>query len=113
MNLDPNCGPNFIGPRVAKFRSDQEWTQDVLVAKLQVLGCNMTRDILANIELRRSIATDKQVWFFAIVFGVEIKELFPPALPGSKGSSKSRVVGIAAPIVTRRRSDARRGEDQA
>ena len=42
---------NVIGQNVAKVSlSAAGWTQDELVGKLQLLGCYMTRDILANIE---------------------------------------------------------------
>ena len=50
---------NLVGRKIAKLRYQKGWSQDMLVAKLQVLQCNITRDILANIELRRSVATDK------------------------------------------------------
>ena len=69
---------NFIGQNVAKFRYQRNWTQEELVAKLQLLGCYMTRDILANIETQRRIVTDIQVRFFAEVFGVAEADLFPP-----------------------------------
>jgi transcriptional regulator with XRE-family HTH domain len=68
---------NLIGQNVAKFRYQRNWTQDELVAKLQLLGCRMTRDILANIETQRRIVTDTQVDYFAKVFGVPVADLFP------------------------------------
>ena len=52
---------NVIGPNVAKFRFQRGWTQDELAAKLQLLGCYMTRDILANIESQRCGVKDKQI----------------------------------------------------
>jgi transcriptional regulator with XRE-family HTH domain len=69
---------NFIGRKVAKLRYTRGWTQDTLVAKLQVLQCNITRDVLANIEIKRSIATDKHCFFVAKALGVSIDELFRP-----------------------------------
>ena len=45
---------------------------------LQVLQCNITRDVLANIEIKRSIATDKHCFFVAKALGVSIDELFRP-----------------------------------
>jgi hypothetical protein len=48
------------------------------VAKLQLLQCHITRDILANIELRRTLATDKHCCFIAKALGVTIHELFRP-----------------------------------
>jgi hypothetical protein len=38
---------------------------------MQLLGCCMTRDIIANIETRRSPATNIEIMYFAEVFGVE------------------------------------------
>ena len=69
---------NLIGRKVARLRYQKGWTQDALVAKLQVLQCNITRDIIANIELRRCVATDTRCAFLARVFNVSIDELFRP-----------------------------------
>ena len=92
---------NLIGPAVAKMRYQRGWTQDDLVAKMQILGCNITRDVLANIETRRSVATDMQIAFFVEVFKVDVKDLFPTRRPLANGNS--RIVGLAAEFVTRRR----------
>ena len=50
------------------------------VAKLQVRFPNLkiTRDILANIESRRCVASHHHVLAFSVVLGVEIGELFRP-----------------------------------
>lgn len=69
---------NLIGRKVARLRYLKGWTQDTLVAKLQILQCDITRDIIANIELRRCVATDTQCAFLARVFNVSIDELFQP-----------------------------------
>jgi len=69
---------NLIGRKVAKLRYQRGWTQNTLVARLQVLQCNITRDILANIETRKSPATSVHCYFMAKVFGVSIDELFRP-----------------------------------
>ena len=81
---------NVIGQMVARLRYQQAWTQDDLVARLQVLGCEITRDVLANIETRRSVATDRQIVFLAEVFRVSIGDLFPPRQPSPSG----RFVGV-------------------
>ena len=94
---------NIIGPAVVKLRYRSGWTQDDLVAKLQVLGCYMTRDILANIETRRCVATDTQIGYFVDVFEVDVRELFPPRPSRADGSVQGRIVGIAADFVTRKR----------
>ena len=106
MKLDSSAAPepprNFIGRNVSRLRYQRGWTQDELVAKLQIHGCDITRDIVASVEILRSTATDKQVWYLAVVFDVDLKELYHPL---GKSSQKSKVVGIATPVANRRRSD--------
>ena len=69
---------NLIGRKVAKLRYQQDLTQDMLVARLQILQCDISRDVLCNIELQRYVATDKHVFFLAKALKVEIAELFRP-----------------------------------
>ena len=99
---------NVIGQNVAKFRYQRGWTQDELVGKLQLLGCYMTRDILANIETQRSIVTDKQIEFFAEIFGVKAGSFFP-----DKRRLSGRLVGLDIKIVTRRTCPNRRPRSRA
>ena len=99
---------NVIGPNAAKFRYQRNWTQDDLVGRLQLLGCYMTRDMLANIETQRCIVTDKQIEFFAHVFGVKEGDLFP-----LKRHFSGQVVGMKMEIATRRRCPNRRPRSRA
>lgn len=75
-----NRDANLIGRKVAKLRFQREWTQDTFVAKLQVRfpDLKITRDILANIETKRCVATCHHVLAFAVVLGVDVGELFRP-----------------------------------
>jgi transcriptional regulator with XRE-family HTH domain len=75
---------NVVGQNVVKFRHQAGWTQEELAAKIQLLGCYMTREIVANVETRRSAVTDKRIVIFAEVFCVEINHLF------LQGSSKAK-----------------------
>jgi transcriptional regulator with XRE-family HTH domain len=69
---------NVIGRNVAFLRNQQGWSQSDLVTQLHLAGdINMTREKLANIETRRSVATCKQIEFFAEVFGITEQDLFP------------------------------------
>ena len=80
---------NVIGQNVAKFRYQRGWTQEELVAQTSMLGCYITRDILANIETQRRIVTDIQVRFFAEVFGV------PREIVSRKRREDSRTMWLA------------------
>ncbi len=99
---------NVIGRNVAKFRYQRGWTQDALVGKLQLLGCYMTRDILANIETQRGPATDRQIEYFAEVFGIKEGDLFP-----GKRHLNGKMVGLEMEVVTRRPCPNRRPRSRA
>ncbi len=68
---------NVIGQNVAKFRTQRGWTQEQLAAKLQLRGCDTTRDVIANIETRRCSVTDLEILYLSTVFGVKLEDLFP------------------------------------
>ena len=90
-------------PERRKVSFQRGWTQDELVGKLQLLGRYMTRDIIANIETKRCVVTDKQIEYFAKVFGVKAGDFFP-----EKRRLSGRTVGLDMKIVTRRRRRHRR-----
>ena len=69
---------NVVGRNVSRERYQRRWSQEKLVIEMQLRGCYMTRDIVASIETLRCIVTDKQIEFFAAVFGIPIQQLFPP-----------------------------------
>lgn len=81
---------NVVGQNIVKFRHQRGWTQDELAAKLQLLGCNMSRQILANIETRRCAVTDSQIIFLSEVFSIPVKDLFPLSRGREIGQRKSR-----------------------
>lgn len=90
---------NVIGRQLAWFRNQRGMSQNDLVTKLQLHGClKMTRDILANIESLRCVATCKQIEFFAEALGVREQDLFP-----KKRHFVGRDVGIHLRFFTRRR----------
>jgi hypothetical protein len=66
----------YIGRNIIKFRHHKNWTREVLVAKMQLLGCCMTRDIIADIENCRRAATQKEIIQFAKVFEVSACDFF-------------------------------------
>jgi len=68
---------NLIGRNVSRLRYQKAWSQNMLVAKMQLLGCDVTRAVIANIETCRSSVNDRQIVFLAEALGVEIGDLFP------------------------------------
>jgi hypothetical protein len=74
----PKLNLHLVGLNIAKFRHRRGWAQAELVAKLQLLDCNITLRILARIESLRCVVADAQIATFSEVFSVSIKDLFPP-----------------------------------
>jgi transcriptional regulator with XRE-family HTH domain len=68
---------NIIGAKVAKLRFERKWTQEILAARLQCQGTDISREVLANIESGRTQVTDEHIMAFQNVFGVRIILLFP------------------------------------
>ena len=68
---------NIIGRAVARLRFERGWTQEILAARLQCAGANISRDMLANLESGRSQITDEHIQAFQKVFEVCIVKLFP------------------------------------
>ena len=71
---------NIIGPRVRAFRKAGKWTQEMIVARCQRLGLDITRGTLAKIESRRRTVSDHEVPFLARALRIKPGELFLPAL---------------------------------
>lgn len=90
---------NVIGPAVVRLRQLNGWTQDELVAHLQLRNCCVTRAVVANIESGRSCATDFLVHILAQVFQVQESDLFPPPRPGQV----PRTLGLTPETALRRR----------
>ena len=93
---------NVLGPTIAKLRYQRGWRQDDLVARMQIKGYDITRDILANIETRRSPVNDHLIVGFCHVFAVCVQDLFPATL-GIGGPRPVCGTGIAAELVPRHR----------
>jgi transcriptional regulator with XRE-family HTH domain len=71
---------NVIGSAIVRLRCERGWTQEVLAARLQCRGVDISRQMLANIESGRTRITDYFVTEFQKVFHVCIIELFPKAV---------------------------------
>jgi transcriptional regulator with XRE-family HTH domain len=66
---------NVLGQNVAKFRRQRGWTQEELAAKLKLIGCIITSQILVDIETFRFPPTNAQITFFSEIFRVPIERL--------------------------------------
>jgi transcriptional regulator with XRE-family HTH domain len=71
---------NLLGAGVAKLRFERNWTQEILVARLQCLGVDITRQKLANMECGRSEIPATLLPKLQEVFAVRLAMFFSRAV---------------------------------
>jgi transcriptional regulator with XRE-family HTH domain len=70
-----NLPRNIVGPIVREFREKQGLTQGELVTKLNLLGWDVSRDIIARIEGQVRWVADFEILKLAAGLGIEYTEL--------------------------------------
>jgi transcriptional regulator with XRE-family HTH domain len=78
-----------IGENIAKLRLKRGRTDDELSIKLHLIGCYMTRELLANIERGRYAVTDSQIVYFSEVLALPINDLLSPVKPTASKNARS------------------------
>jgi transcriptional regulator with XRE-family HTH domain len=68
---------NVTGRRIAYVRSEQNLSQEILAARLQCEGLDISREVLANIESGRTKVTDDYLPYFQRALRVPIVRFFP------------------------------------
>jgi transcriptional regulator with XRE-family HTH domain len=68
---------NVVGHNIARLRYERGLTQNDLATKLQLVCCDVSRQIIAHIETGRCAVPDCEIVYFAHVFSVKVEELFP------------------------------------
>ena len=68
---------NVVGPRIRQIRSSHGWTQEVLTAKCNVFGWDISRGTLAKVEAGVRRVTDAELYVLAGCLNVEIASLYP------------------------------------
>ena len=71
---------NVIGRRIAHLRYQRKWTQEVLAAKLQQEGYDISRETVAWIETGRRGVSDELLVGFLKVFHLPFDCFFPPEI---------------------------------
>jgi transcriptional regulator with XRE-family HTH domain len=77
---------NIVGPVVRKLRQEKGLTQAQLVAKLNVRGWDVSRDIIARIEGQVRWVADFEIAKLATGLGIDALELLRQAL--AKGQKR-------------------------
>ena len=67
----------LMGARIRAIRESAKMTQEELSAKLQVLGCDITRSALAKIEVGQRHIYSFEIKCISEALSVKFEELFP------------------------------------
>ncbi len=65
-----------IGNRIKLFREKRELTQEQLAAKLQVMGCDITRSAIAKIEVGQRHIYPDELRLIKEILNISFDELF-------------------------------------
>jgi transcriptional regulator with XRE-family HTH domain len=87
---------NMVGPQVRRLRYEKGWSQNILAAKLQLLGWDIDRVGAAKIESRLVRVEDYELLYFTRVFNVGLTDLFPKIDPSR------RIHEVLAELMKRR-----------
>jgi transcriptional regulator with XRE-family HTH domain len=68
---------NIVGPAVKEIREEQGLTQEVLAARCNILGWDISRSTLAKIEVRLRRVKDTEAIILAQALKVNISQLYP------------------------------------
>jgi len=68
---------NVCGPQIARIRYEQGLSQSDLAMKCQLIGWDVSRDIIARIEGRIRWVGDLELVALAKALGIEITKLYP------------------------------------
>jgi ribosome-binding protein aMBF1 (putative translation factor) len=71
---------NIVGPVIRQLREKKGLTQAQLVAKLNLIGWDLSRGTLAKIEAQLRCVTDYEIPVLAISVGLEPEELLRRAI---------------------------------
>lgn len=65
-----------IGQNIRSAREKAKMTQDVLAAKLQLRGCDITRSALAKIEVGQRHLYPDEILHIKEILGVDFEDIF-------------------------------------
>lgn len=68
---------NIVGDGIRKMRVERGLSQPQLAAKCQMLGWDISRDVIASIEGRGRIVADFELLILAHILGASVSSFYP------------------------------------
>jgi transcriptional regulator with XRE-family HTH domain len=81
---------NIVGPQIRKARYQLGLSQEQLATRCQLLGLDISRSTLAQIEIRVRFVSDAEMLVFSLVLDVPTEDLFPAAMRQRLGKRLSK-----------------------
>lgn len=72
---------NIVAPQLRRWRRVRGWTQEELAAECQLMGWDVSRGTISQIEAAIRCVADDEVMRLAQVLGAPIADLFPEVSP--------------------------------
>ncbi|MBQ8198587.1 MAG: helix-turn-helix transcriptional regulator [Lachnospiraceae bacterium] len=73
---DYNGKANIVGKRIYALRKKAHLSQEELAIKMQLNNIELSQKAISRIEKQERFVTDYELMVFAMVFQVDIKDLF-------------------------------------
>lgn len=67
---------NMVGKNIERLRKERGIKQKDLIAKMQVMGCDINPTSYSKLEGQVRIATDKEIYVISRALGVKTDDLF-------------------------------------
>jgi transcriptional regulator with XRE-family HTH domain len=81
---------NVVGPNLRTVRKTLGLTQEELAARCQLIGWDVSRSSLAQIESRIRYVSDEELLILATILGVSTDSLYPAELVKRLRKKRSR-----------------------
>ncbi|MBE5784607.1 MAG: helix-turn-helix transcriptional regulator [Clostridiales bacterium] len=65
-----------VGENIRRLREQNKMTQDLLAAKMQLLGCEITRSAVAKIEVGQRHLYPDEIILIKKILGVSYEDIF-------------------------------------
>jgi hypothetical protein len=93
---------NITGRGIAYIRSQQNMSQEILTGRLQCLGLDINRKMLANIEVWRMKVKAEMLPYFQQALQVLTIRVFPPKARQSEARLAARMLPPSSKVAPKR-----------
>jgi transcriptional regulator with XRE-family HTH domain len=92
---------NIVGPQIRKARYQLSLSQEQLAARCQLLGLDISRSTLAQIEIRFRFVSDEELLVLAAVLNIATDDLYPAEIKKRLAAKLSKARPVKATSARR------------